>query len=160
MISARGQRGFTLTELLIAAGIVAAALIPLLISLQSAYSGTRANAAQITERLALLGRVETVLAEDFDDLLTAAETAFDPTVPTSYSDAPGSSPRVLVYLSFYDVENTDADNDPFTIFDPNTDADNNPYTSDPGPGAVKIKLLWLRAEVEGTTLALETLTRL
>jgi hypothetical protein len=75
-------------------------------------------------------------------------------VPTSYSDAAGAADRVLVFLSYYDVADSDGDHDPFTLADPNTDGDNNPYTGT----TPHIALLWVRCELEGTNVAFETLT--
>ena len=99
--------------------------------------------------------MEQVLAEPFTNLLSAAATAGSSTTASSYSDTAGNAQRRVVYLSFYDAANTDADNDPFTILDANSDADNNPYTG----SDVVIDLLWLRVEIENSTQNFETLTK-
>ena len=90
------------------------------------------NHFQITARL------EQLLTEPFADLETAAIAAGGPTIETSYSDAPGPPGRLLVFLSHYDGDNADADNDPFTGTDPD--------------------LMWVRVEAEGTIYDLQTIT--
>ena len=63
----------------------------------------------------------------------------NPTVAsTVYSDAAGATNRRLVYLSRYDADNADGDNDFFTGMDAG--------------------LVWVRVELEGTTQAIEGLT--
>ena len=68
----------------------------------------------------------------------AALAAGDATVPTSFSDSAGTNDRRLVYLSRYDGDNADADDDPFTGVDDD--------------------LIWVRVAIENSTQALETLT--
>ena len=77
------------------------------------------------------------MVEPFSDLSDAAIVAGSPTTPTTYSDAAGPADRILVYLSPWDGDNADADDDPFT----GTEAD----------------LLWIRVEIDGSVLALQTI---
>ncbi len=148
------QRGFTLTEVLIASSLIAIALVPLLQALQSIGTVAGANVTMLQQQLQLTGRMESLLAEEYADLLAAAAAANDPTAPTTYSDAAGTEPRTLVQISFYDVDDLDGDGNPFTIADPDTDNDNNPYTG----GDVVIDLLWIKTSHENHHYALETLT--
>jgi len=80
--------------------------------------------------------MEELLAEPFSALEAAAVAAGAPTVETSYSEPAGPPGRLIVYLSLYDGDNADADDDPFT-------------GTDPG-------LLWIRVEAEDTVHELQT----
>jgi hypothetical protein len=95
-----------------------------------------------------------VLAEPFASLRAAAASQGARLVPGSYSDPAGAPDRLLVHLWYYDAADADGDGDPFTILDPNADGDGNPWTG----ASPRIGLLWLRVEVAGTALAIETLT--
>lgn len=118
--------------------LIVASLVPLAGALQTGLDGAGVHAEQVASHYEIAGKMEELLAKPFDSLDSAATAAGAPTVPTSYSDAPGTEPRQLVYLSRYDGDNADADNDPFTGVDDD--------------------LLWVRVETEETLLALETLT--
>ena len=73
--------------------------------------------------------------------LSAASAAGNATTPTSYSDTvtypDGRQITLQVYLSLYDGDNADTDNDVFSGTDPD--------------------LLWLRVAIDGTPYALESL---
>jgi type II secretory pathway component PulJ len=154
-VSARRPRqaGFSQVEVLVALALIALALPPALeglrIGLDSA--GVQSRAAQLAARAA--ATMETLLAQPFADLRAAAAAAGTGTVPTGWSDAPGAPDRQLVYLSWYDAGDGDGDGNPFTILDPDPDGDANPWTG----GAPRIALLWARVEVEGTSVAFESL---
>ena len=66
-----------------------------------------------------------------------AAVAAGPTTPSVYSDPSGSTDRRLVFASFYDADNADSDNDPFTGTEPD--------------------LLWIRVEMAGTVDVVESL---
>jgi hypothetical protein len=85
----------------------------------------------------MIAKLEDVLAEPFSSLEVAATDAASASVPTSYSDNSGSVNRRVVYLSLYDGDNADADDDPFT-------------GGDAG-------LMWIRTEIEGTLMSVESL---
>ena len=134
-----GQRGSAYLEVLIAAVILAVALAP---AMQSLYSGLSTGDIHITQ-VALHHRADnmmtSMLGTPFDDLDTEALAVADPTVATAYSDAPGTTDRRIVYLSRFDGDNADADNDGFTGIDDG--------------------LLWIRVEIEGTPVERYTLRR-
>lgn len=128
--------GMTYLEVLIAILLVMTALVPALEALAPGVIGTRIHAGLVEDHYALSSRLEELLAEPFADLDAAATAAGSATVPASYSDiVTNTSGRQVarnVYLSRYDADNADADDDPFT----GTEAD----------------LLWLRVEIAGETL--------
>ena len=150
----RHQAGISLVEVLVATVLLAVALVPMLDALQTGIQGAAIHESAATDHYQLLARMEEVLAEPFSNLQSAAAAAGNKNTPTSYSDVPGVPQRRLVYLSFYDAANSDADNDPFTIADANSDADNDPYTGTD----VDIDLLWVHVEIEGSVQIRETLT--
>lgn len=129
--------GFSYVEILVAMSLIAVALVPAMNALRAGVSATTVQETRVANHFALVGRMEQVLAEPFAALNTAAGVAGDETTPTSYSDPFGSDPRLLVYLGRYDIDNADADDDPFTGAD----------------GGI----LWVRVAVEGTLESLETL---
>ena len=89
----------------------------------------------------MAAKLEDVLAQPFSYLDEAAIIVASPTVPSSYSDTVTSAGgRVLarqVYLSRYDGDNADGNNN---VFD----------GTDEG-------LLWVRVEIEKSGLAMERL---
>jgi Tfp pilus assembly protein PilV len=131
------QAGISYAEALLAVVVLGVAIVPALETLETAFTGAAVGETVIQWRHALATRMENVRAETFADLDAAAQVAGSATVPTSYSDAPGGADRVLVFLSRYDGDNADADNDPFT-------------GTDEG-------LLWLRTAIENAPYELTTL---
>lgn len=131
------QAGVSYVEALIAVVVLALALVPALEALQVAFSGSAVQADVVLWQQQLATRMEDVLAEPFASLDEAALAAGNETTPSGYSDAAGGPDRVLVFLSRYDGDNADADNDPFT-------------GADAG-------LLWARVAVENTPYELTTL---
>ncbi len=134
----RREAGSSYVEVLIATALVTVALIPALDALIGGIRGAGIHVASVEEHYHLLGRLEELLAEPFDDLDAAATAAGGPTVPTLYSDAGGTPRRRLVFLARYDGDDADADGDPFT-------------GGDDG-------LLWIAVELEHGPRRLETLT--
>lgn len=147
------QGGFSYVEVMVASVLMVITLLPMQQALQTGIKGASVQQLITTDHYRLTGTMETVLAEPFSRLLDAAAKTNDKSTPSSYSDAGGTPGRQLVYLSFYDAANSDADGDPFTIFDANTDADNNPYTGTD----VDISLLWVHVEIENSVQTLESL---
>ncbi len=139
-----GHRGFSYTEVLVATVLIAIALVPALEALQPAIQGAGIHEHYAEDHYLLSAMMEELLAEPFAELEAAALAAGDATTPTTYSDivntAHGRSLTRQVYLSRYDGDNADGDDDPFT-------------DTDDG-------LLWVRVELEGSHLALESLTSL
>ena len=135
MSSRLGQAGLTLVEVLVSIVLLAILLVPAISALQTGIVGTNVHSDVATSHYRLTSRLEELLAESFGDLSDAALAAGGPTVPSSYSE-PAAPGRLLVYLSLYDGDNADADDDPFTGTEPD--------------------LLWIRVEIEDSVHALET----
>ena len=132
------QTGLSYIEILIATVLVAVALVPAIEALHPAIQGSGIHETEVSLHYHLMGRLERVLAEPFVSLDAEAQALADPTtISATYSDAAASNNRRLVFLSRYDADNADSDNDPFTGIDEG--------------------LIWIRVEVENTSHALETL---
>ncbi len=132
------QTGLSYVEVLVATVLVAISIAPALTALNGGLTASGVHESHIADHYHLMAKVEDVLAEPVADLSTAASAAGNPSTPTSYSDSAGADRRRLVFLSRYDGDNADGDDDPFTGVDDD--------------------LLWLRVEIEGTAHAFETLT--
>lgn len=145
------QAGLTYVEVLVAATILALALVPALEALHTGMLGNEVYQISTAEHYAALSKMEELLAEPQATLILAAAVAGDQSTPTSYSDAPGTPVRRLVFLGLYDADNADADNNVFTVLDPNLDGDSNIFTGYTG-------LVWVRVEVGGSITYLESLS--
>ena len=130
------QNGLTLVEVLVTVVLLAVLLVPAISALQTSIVGADVHANVSSSHYRLSSQLEELLADPFAELLDAANAAGAPSVPTSYSELAGVPGRLLVYLSAYDGDNADADDDPFTGTEPD--------------------LLWIRVEIEGSVFALET----
>ncbi|MEZ5542664.1 MAG: hypothetical protein R3F42_11540 [Pseudomonadota bacterium] len=112
------QAGLSYVEVLVATVLIMVALAPALEALAPGVAGAGIHAGRVEEHYALAGRLEALLAEPFADLDAAAQAAGSATVPSSYSDSVllPSGRRITrnVYLSRYDGDNADGDDDPFT----------------------------------------------
>jgi prepilin-type N-terminal cleavage/methylation domain-containing protein len=137
VIRRTNQYGLTLVEVLVAVTLLAILLIPAMRALQTSVTGADVHGDLASAHFRLTSRVEELLAEPFVDLTDAAIAAGAPTTETTYSDTAGPPGRLIVYLSLYDGDNADTDNDPFT----GTDSD----------------LLWIRVDIEDTVHTLETI---
>jgi hypothetical protein len=133
----RRQTGATYIEVLIAAALIVISLVPMTDAVRGAIDGSAAYQDTAIQQLHMIARLEDVLAEAFSSLEGAATEAGSASVPTSYSDREGVDNRRLVYLSLYDGDNADSDGDPFTGVDPG--------------------LMWIRTEIEGTLMSVESL---
>jgi len=134
----RCETGLTLVEVLVTIVLLSVLLVPAMRALQTGVVGAGVHGDVAASHYRLTSQLEELLAEPFTDLADAAVAAGAPTTPSSYSEPAGPPGRLLVYLSFYDGDNADADDDPFT----GTDSD----------------LLWIRVDVEDTVHTLETIT--
>ena len=131
--------GLTYVEVLIATVLIAVSLVPAIEALTPATQGMSIHEAKTVRHYALTAKLEDVLAKPFNELDTEAVTINNPTVAsTLYSDLVGTSDRRLVYLSRYDADNADGNDN---VFD-GTDAG----------------LLWVRVEIEATRQSIEGLT--
>jgi hypothetical protein len=133
----RRQRGATYIEVLVASMLIAISLVPMMNAVRGAMISSGAHEDAAVQQLHLIAMLEDVLAEPFSSLEIAATAAGGETVATVYSDAGGSTNRRLVYLSLYDGDNADSDDDPFSGVDPG--------------------LMWIRTEIEDTQIAVESL---
>ena len=129
----RRQNGLTLVEVLVTAVLLSILLVPAITALHTAIIGADTHSDVSASHFQLRTRLEEMLAEPFTDLASAAGT---PTTPSSYSDPAGPPGRLIVYLSFYDGDDADADGDPFTGTDPD--------------------ILWISVEIESTVYSLQT----
>lgn len=134
--------GFSYVEVLIATLLIAVTLVPAMDALLPASTGSSIHESRGEDHYRLNGRLQEVLAEPFASLDAAALVAGSPTTASSYSDvytyADGRQITRNIFISRYDGDNADADNNPFT-------------GGDEG-------LLWLRAVIAGSALSIETLT--
>ena len=131
------QRGFGYIEALVAVALLAVALIPALEALTNVTRNAPVADHDDALWMAVSSKLNEISGTRFDSLDYYANAAGSPTTASSLSDAWGTSPRVLVYLSRYDGDNADGDNNAFT----GTDAD----------------LIWIRAAIADTPVELVTL---
>ncbi len=144
------QTGLTYIEVMVAAALIAIALVPAVEALHTGILGSDVQRTVVDDHYAALAKMEEVLAERYSALVDVAAITADPTTPNSYSDAAGTLNRRLIYVAPYDADNSDGDNNVYTVPDPNLDGDSNLYTG-------YNELLWVRVEVEGSITALESL---
>ena len=130
------QAGLSYAEALVAVAVLAIALVPALDSLQTVFTGADVHEMLRSRQQQIANRMEMLIAEPLSSLDQAAQAAGSETVASSYSD-PFGPDRVLVFLSRYDGDNADGDDDPFS----GTDED----------------LIWMRVAVENTPHELMTL---
>ena len=135
--------GFSLVEVLVATVLIAIVLVPAMDALLPGMAGGGIHETRTEDHYQLLAKIEEVLAEPFTDLDAAAIAAGSPTTATlSYSDIftypDGRQITRNIFLSRYDADNADADDDPFT-------------GTDEG-------LLWVQGVIAGSSLSFETLT--
>jgi len=137
--SRRRESGFSYLEVLIATALIAVSLVPALEALST--GGHDLQAVHAEDHYYLAAKLEEVLAQPFGYLDEAASAAASPAVPSSYSDSVTlADGRVLtrqVYLSRYDGDNADGNNNAFD-------------GTDEG-------LLWVRVEIEESGLGMERL---
>lgn len=131
------QRGFGYVEALVAVVLLAIVIVPALDALTNTVHGSPLADQDDDLWQAVANKLSEVSAARFDDLDAAASMAGNPTTASLYSDASTVSPQVLVYLSRYDGDNADGDNNPFT----GTDAD----------------LIWIRAVISDPPVEMSTL---
>jgi len=138
---ASGMAGIAYIEILLAILLITITLVPALEALQPGVDGAGIHEDRLADHYQLTGRLEELLAESYGDLDEAATAAGDRFTPTTYSDIvtqpDGRQLTRNVFLSRYDIDNADADNDPFTGIDEG--------------------LLWVRVEFAGTADGMETL---
>ena len=135
MIPREYSAGLTLVEVLVTIVLLAILLVPAISALQTGIIGADVHSDVATSHYRLTSRLEELMSYPFADLSDAATAAGDASTPSSFSEPPGPA-RLIVYLSFYDGDNADADNDPFTGTEPD--------------------LVWIRVDIEDSVFTLET----
>lgn len=138
------QRGLSYIEVLVASFLLAISLVPALEALQPGIQGSVIHKHYSEDHYQLIAKMEEVLAESFSNLQAVATATGSPDITTSYSDIftfpDGRQITRSVFLSAYDADNADGDNNSFT----GTESD----------------LIWVKVLIEGTPHELETLTKL
>ena len=134
--------GFSLVEVLVAVVLIAIVLVPAMEALMPGIQGSGIHETRSEDHYRLMGKIEETLAEPFASLDAVAIAAGNPTTPTTYSDdftyPNGRQIRRNIFISRYDGDNADADDDPFT-------------GTDEG-------LLWVQGVIAGSSLSFETLS--
>ena len=132
--------GLTYVEVLIATALITITLVPGMDALRPATLGMSIHETRTVQHYELTAMLEEVLARPFSELDAEALAISDPAVASvTFSDPAGQAKRRLVYLSRYDADNADGNNN---FFDAGMDEG----------------LLWVRVELEGTIQAIESLT--
>lgn len=131
------QTGSSYIEVYVAIFVVMIALVPAIEALNYGINAADIQQQNTQQNLLLRSSMETLLSKPYSVLSAQASS---PVTISSFSDLVGVSPRRLVYLSHYDADNADADDDPFT--------------------GTEVDLLWVKVELEATGLNLETLVSL
>ena len=130
----RHQAGLSYAEVLVAVIIIAVTVVPASNALRGAMHTANADTAATINHYRVVGKLDEILAQPFAVL---SPHAAGPSATTAFSDAPATANRRLVFISAYDGDNADADNDPFTGTD--------------------MGLLWIRVEIEGTGTGVQSL---
>ena len=137
----KSMAGFSYVEVLVAVVLIATVLVPAMEALQPGLAGSSIHEIIAEDHYELTGRLEVVLAEPFTVLDSAAIAAGNATTPSSYSDVftypDGRQITRNVFLSRYDGDNADTDNNPFTGVDDG--------------------LLWVQVTIAGSALRFVTL---
>lgn len=120
---------------MVATTLIALVLIPAFDALLGGMDSSSAHEELTTQHYRAQARLADLDAVDFEDLDIAAQAAGSASVPSSYSDAPGTPMRRLVYLSRYDFDAA-------------------PPTPDP---SADYGALWIRVTIEGAAHGFEVL---
>ncbi len=133
--------GFSYVEVMVTTVLIAVTLVPAIEAFIPGSNSTGYAESLVGDRYQLTAKLEEVLAASFTNLDIAATVAGSQTVASSYSDIviypSGRQITRNVFLSRYDGDNADANNNPFN----GTDAG----------------LIWVRVEIDGTSLRIESL---
>ena len=134
--------GLSYVEVLVATVLIAIVLVPAMDALVPAVVGSGIHETYTEDHHQLNALFEEVLAEPLTDLDAAATAAGSETTATTYSDVytydDGRQISRNVYLSRYDGDNADSDNNPFTGIDEG--------------------LIWVRVEIANTRLSMQSLS--
>ena len=131
------QAGSSYVEVYVAIFVIMIALVPAIDALNHGINAAAVQQQSAQQSLLLKSSMEMLLSKPYSELSAQAGS---PSTISGFSDPIDASPRRLVYLSHYDADNIDGDNDPFT--------------------GTEVDLLWIKVELEATGLNLETLVSL
>lgn len=135
------QIGLSYIEVLVASVLIAVSLVPALEALQPGIQGSQIHEDNNEDHYQLVAKMEEVLAEPYIDIQAAALLAASPSTASSYSDTvtlhDGRQISRSVFLSHYDADNADADNDPFT--------------------GTEVDLIWIKVVIDNSHHALQSL---
>ena len=133
------QIGFYYLEMLIAVFLITVMLVPAINALHSGQMGSGIHMTSTADYHYLISKLEEVQAQPFTELDKEAVLVGDPNTATAYSDiltsSDGRQISRQVYLSRYDGDNADSDNNSFSGVDKD--------------------LIWVKVELAGTALAIE-----
>lgn len=139
--NSKAMTGFSYTEVLVATTLIAITLVSAIETITPAVEGSSYSQSLIEDRYQLSAKLEDVMAASFNEIDSEALSLASPTVASSYSDvvtySDGRQITRNVFLSRYDGDNADANNNPFD--------------------GVDAGLIWVRVEIAGTNLSVESL---
>lgn len=137
----KNMAGFSYVEVLVATVLIAITLVPAIEAFSPGINSAGFTESLVEDRYQLTAKLEEVLAASFADIDTAATAAGSQTVASSFSDIVtyqgGRQITRNVFLSRYDGDNADTNNNPFDGIDAG--------------------LIWVRVEIDGTSLSFESL---
>ena len=137
----KSMAGFSYVEVLVATILIVVTLVPAIEAFSPGINSTGYTESLVEGRYKLTAKLEEVLAASFADIDAAATAAGSPTIASSFSDIitypDGRQATRNVFLSRYDGDNADTNNNPFD----GTDAG----------------LIWVRVEIVDTSLSFESL---
>ena len=131
------QKGLSYIELILAVILIAISIAPIHSSLNSSLRSYDHSQEIVDDALHVSNLLEQLTNEKYAQLYQKALNAGSHTIATSYSDPPTVANRRLVYLSLWDGDDADSDNDGHT-------------GADAG-------LLWIKVELEKNNYYIETL---
>jgi len=128
------KQGFSYIEVIIAVLFMSVVLVSGMEAIIGGIQTSELHQDYLVEQHHMKAKLEEILAQPFEALDAAKGL---PTTASSYSEAPATPMRRLVYISAYDGDNLDTDDDGFT-------------GTDSG-------LLWVRVEIENSSHGMATL---
>ncbi len=138
-MTSQHNKGLSYAETLVAVAIMAIAILPGMRALQSGLNTSQQQLPLVQAQLHVTSRMDQLLALPFSALAAEAELVGSATIASDFSDPPGAQRRI-VYVSYYDADNADGDDDVFT--------------------GGESDLVWLAVSLENSPILVTTLTTL
>lgn len=133
----KNESGFAYVDALVATAVLLVCLIPALEALQASIKTQQSAREMLDAHYRVSDKLELVLARSPEQwVLDVLASGGYQNPSTDLSDATGTLQRRLVYIAFYDGDNSDGDMNPFTGGDPD--------------------LIWIRVAIEGGDTMQET----